>query len=120
VYERTGGIHDNTTDILDDTGDILGDTGEILGDTKNILGNTKDIYNDTKNILVRQPTAVTQPMLITSPADRKVQFWKSWSLCEMQGTRLVIMTYASLGLESLFSRTSCSGQRPLRTGMCSG
>ena len=106
MYERAGGIYNNTKDIHDDT--------------RNILGDTKDIHNDTKNILVRQLTAVTWPMLITWPIDRKVQFWKSWSLCEMQGTRLVIMIHASLGLESLFSRTSCSGPRPLRTGMCSG
>jgi hypothetical protein len=53
-------------------------------------------------------------MLITLPGDRKVQFWKSWSLFVMLGTRLVIMTNAFLGLENLSSRTSCSGQRILR------
>jgi len=127
IYNNTKDIYDDSKDILDDTGNILGDTGDILSDTEDILGNTedilgnaKDIHNDTKNILVRQPTAVKWPILITLPVDRKVQFWRSWSLCAMQGTRLVIMKHASLGLENLFSRTSCSGPRPLRTGMCFG
>ena len=38
----------------------------------------------------------------------------------MLGTRLVIMANASLGLESLFSRTSCSGLKTFRTEMCFG
>ena len=38
----------------------------------------------------------------------------------MLATRLAIMTSASLELENLSSRTSWSGLRTLRTGMCSG
>jgi len=89
----------------------------------NIHDETKDIHNETKNILVRQSIAYIYSVLVTQTSNRKLQilkFWQGWNQCLMLGTRLVIMSNALLGLENLFSWTSCSGPRTLRSEMCFG
>jgi hypothetical protein len=51
---------------------------------------------------------------------RTSMFWRSWSLCEMPGIRLVITINAFLGLENPSSGTSCSGLRTPGTKTCFG
>ena len=76
---------------------------------KDVNDKARGIQDDTKNILVRQSTSVMRSVLITQTSDRMLRtliFWQSWNLCAMLGTRPVIMTSASLGLESQSSRIS--------------
>ena len=91
--------------------------------TKKIHDDTKNIVGGVRNILVRQFPTQVWPVLTGGTSNRELltlKSWQSWSLYKMLGTRQLIMTNASLGLESLSFRISCSGPKTLWDRLCIG